>query len=395
MKNFSSKYLKPIAKKISLVLLGFLLVFGGLNLLAFIIIQSYLKNESKFKDWNERSINVILGTLNWDHELQYHPFWGYHEVRDSELSKKMPDAQFTIRFIGGSFAEDMGRFAIANPELLKKFVRKIRPEINLEKIAIENGAFDGFRQPQQLHLTVDQISNTDLFISYEGYNELIHDRNPCAPSTWPIYAQFRFDPSYKKFHSSLASAYKSLYSFLYRWRNFSLIDLSLFFGGHRIRNYFFDAQKKAQVDAESQCVELIEDASDVQLIADWQRSLELQAAFVESQKKKIFVFIQPNQFIKNSKNYFTPQEQDMFLVTNNEIRSNIDRRFTLAKPILEASVLYDRSLVDMTQIFLNIDQTIYRDGCCHINEEGQRLVLENTISEIEKRWPPRNIEKKK
>ena len=40
------------------------------------------------------------------------------------------------------------------------------------------------------------------------------------------------------------------------------------------------------------------------------------------------------------------------------------------------------AFTDLTQVFADVEEPVYRDSCCHLNDRGQELLLRQVVSTI-------------
>lgn len=379
-----------IFSKVVAVVFSFVLTFGLLNLLSYFYVFLYLSAKLEFTSWNRNVAPAMWGVMTWDRNIQYHPYWGYSELPEEPMLEPAL-SDYTVRIIGGSFASDIGRWAVRNPQAVQALVAEIKPGIDPQRVNVINSAHAGYHQPQQLHLVVDHIDNTDLFISFEGYNEMMHEWTKCSPRNWPLLAQFRYDPTFQNYIPYTYFFYRKTFQILMDWREWSLVNVIFYMVGPSLSEGASAQNKKALLKADKTCVERSKYPDDAVLASDWIQALKIQKSIVESQKKRIFVFIQPNQYIADSKKAFSEQEQALFEDWDPLIKEMTNVRLNFAIKEIESQGYLDGTVIDMTQIFAKESQSIYVDACCHINQTGHKIVYEKSLDIIRSKLVSRRI----
>jgi hypothetical protein len=108
---------------------------------------------------------------------------------------------------------------------------------------------------------------------------------------------------------------------------------------------------------------------------------------------RYFHFLQPNQYVEGSK-VFSEEEKrvaDVDAYSGREFPyhpsvRNYKRAARLGYPLLIESGAELRKqgvrFVDLTTIFAEVRETIYRDACCHYNLAGYEMIAERMAREI-------------
>jgi len=108
---------------------------------------------------------------------------------------------------------------------------------------------------------------------------------------------------------------------------------------------------------------------------------------------RYFHFLQPNQYVQGSK-VFTEEERrfaDVDAYAGREFpyhpsMRNYKRAAQLGYPLLirSGAELAERGVrfVDLTMIFADVRETIYRDACCHYYRSGYEMIAERMAREI-------------
>lgn len=114
----------------------------------------------------------------------------------------------------------------------------------------------------------------------------------------------------------------------------------------------------------------------------WRRSSEQIAYLSKSAGFGYFHFLQPNQYVENSKK-FTKEELNIAYE-----QGPFSYKYAAQKgyPLLikEGKILIaeDINFSDLTMIFLDDYRTIYNDKCCHYNQLGYDIIVDKITSTI-------------
>jgi lysophospholipase L1-like esterase len=97
---------------------------------------------------------------------------------------------------------------------------------------------------------------------------------------------------------------------------------------------------------------------------------------------RYFHFLQPNQYVEGSKP-MTPEEHTIAVTERGEYA-----KFALDgyPALIEAGAELREEGVnffDLTQVFSNNREVLYRDLCCHLNERGYDLITEAVADRID------------
>ena len=335
-----------------------------------------------------------------------HPYYGQTR-REAEhlLNQVTPprreDGVVLIALLGGSVSRNVAdAFRSALADWFRDNGIPLRPVV----LVLADYAL---KQPQQ----VIQITNTlalggeyDIIVNLDGYNELIGTRDnyfrdglsPFYPSKWALLQQH-----------SLTDAQKLLVSRIYtlRQREQRLDAIAgarpwRWLALYGIVNRYLRENAAAQISALNR--ELAAPAGDYSLqrygpalAADvdeydlsrmalrvWYRSSVLLAGLSHDAGAEYYHFHQPNQYVPDSKP-LTDRElavaYDPEVVAVDIYRDNYPLLLRLGDELRQQGINY----YDLTQIFADNRETLYRDNCCHFNARGRELLVANMVQRLE------------
>jgi len=318
-------------------------------------------------------------------------------------------SRYTAAVLGGSMAQ---RLAAAAPDTLAEALQREGCLAGRE-IDVVSLALPGMKQPQQL-MTLNYFlslgARLDLVISLDGFNEVVlpvaeneaHGVFPFYPRSWQYQVanvsdvrlmnrigEIEFWRRMRRSLAGLGSApilRSSLASNVVWWQvdrgvdstiHSLQIDLALAGDGgpSKERSYLAHGPRRGYRSDE-------ERYSD--LVGVWARSTRLMFELSEAEGIAFFHFLQPNQRVPDSKN-FTPAERAIALPA----RHAYDAPARAGYPRLIEAVADLRSAgvpsSDLTGIFRGVEEALYVDGCCHVNEAGSRRIAEAIASAVRAR----------
>jgi len=360
-----------------------------------------------------------------DHIL--HPYVGFAydprknpEVNDfgflgeSPVVKRDP-GRVNVAVLGGSVARELyesGGATLAAALADSPIYRG--KEIHLICLAV-----DGFKQPQQLLSLAFFLylgAEYDLVVNLDGFNEVVLPLTdnvpnkvfPDYPRIWNFYADKGMSLTHVAEVAELMSLRERQYALarafsspLLRWSNFMLIlweslDRRDELEAQRTYLALVDMARRGNPDASTGPPSDPKLGTDVvarEAVAHWaQASVEMRD-LAAANGARYFHFLQPNQYVEGSK-VFTEEEKqfaDVDAYAGREFPYHPSMRnykwaARLGYPLLVESGagLAERGVrfVDLTMIFADVRETIYRDACCHYTRSGYRMVAERIAREI-------------
>lgn len=82
------------------------------------------------------------------------------------------------------------------------------------------------------------------------------------------------------------------------------------------------------------------------------------------------------------------EEYEAAILEGHPFREGVERGYPLL--IKEGAWLraHGVNFHDLTMMFADNNEVLYRDKCCHVNKKGYRLVIQHILQEIEKLYSP-------
>jgi hypothetical protein len=121
----------------------------------------------------------------------------------------------------------------------------------------------------------------------------------------------------------------------------------------------------------------------------WSRSSLQMAALCRELGIEYLHFLQPNQYVKGSKP-MGAEERQAAILEGHPYREGVERGYPFL--IDEGARLRERGVNfhDLTMMFADNDEVLYRDTCCHVNARGYGLVIQRVLDEVETLYSPPN-----
>lgn len=347
-------------------------------------------------------IHPYLGFVLDPERTENTSFLGFPEADDNPFVRK--PGVLNIAIFGGSFAEGVARFG-------EPVLREALAEQGIQSRVL-TVAMGGYKQPQQLIALAYLLSHgaeLDVVVNLDGFNEvalpgaenLTRDVNPFFPRNWYQRTLEVEDRQTLRRIGKIVwlqdrrRGWASTFENLPGW---SALGNVLWRAG--------DRAWLAQINREQERIRAPEQSGSTsfrsvgpslgprqgaafyQRLADHWASCSIQMkALCDTQKITYVHLLQPNQYLEGSK-VLTPQEQRLAFRADHPYRIGVVEGYPL---LLDAGKRLRRRGVDfydLTQVFSNASRTLYRDDCCHPNQEGYRIVGRKLASILIKRLDP-------
>jgi lysophospholipase L1-like esterase len=116
------------------------------------------------------------------------------------------------------------------------------------------------------------------------------------------------------------------------------------------------------------------------LIAIWKKYTILENELLrERAGKPVYFFLQPNQYLKDSKPL---SEQERRLAIDPLRVEGTHEMMTLLKAAVQDLHHSGVPGADLTGIFASTTETVYKDDCCHLNALGNQIMADTIVSNV-------------
>ena len=307
-----------------------------------------------------------------------------------------------VGIFGGSVAQGT---SFPGRDALRRTILGLCPEYR-GSLKIVNFAVGGYKQPQQLNLLSELLLLNvpiDIVVNIDGFNEIALGGTDAERGYHPLYPERNFWLTTLGFARGALSTHQiELTAEIMRLRRdtdagraalsrLPLLHRSALLQAAVGSNVLAKERKSIALEevlrseSEGDPEQAVFDLPDGclgqedgcrQLIADlWKRSSEQMRALAEDSGASYLHFLQPNQYVADSKPL-----SDEELATAWAPQRPWSRAATSGYSFLRSA---GRELVadgvdfhDLSLIFQNHQETIYRDVCCHYNQRGYEILGE-------------------
>ena len=330
-----------------------------------------------------------------------HPYYGFTSFFPNSPLNVMPPPQTSpdtilIAILGGSVS-----WAVT-PYLQQSLTRHFADQGLARKPVVIQLAYPAMKQPQQLHIANFMLAmggHFDILVNLDGYNELEGAYTnfdnavfPFFPYQWEklvfltreeivLAGQIRAArdqmTQLQQAGPSSPFRYTALYGLLHRYQlqqaEARILQL----------NYELSNQGSARSLEQHGPYVPFQDAAQVhqEAVRVWYRSSALLSRLAAAAGADYYHFLQPNQYIPDSKP-LSDQERRAFLIPYIAASVNFSQTYPrfvqFGQELQQQGVNY----FDLTQIFNAHPETLYRDGCCHLNQRGYELLAAAMVQRL-------------
>jgi hypothetical protein len=325
-----------------------------------------------------------------------HPFWG-HTLNPTFGSNNLgfdskesfpiqrKDGEYIVGIFGGSVAQSLARHIDDN---FKNLNVKVCNES--KKLRFTSYALAVFKQPQQFNVFHNFLDDFDMAVNIDGHNDAVMTPGPSRPVYYPILFDDLFLLDSKKV-SALEKTFrfKNIEFFLIstlRKHDFLLKSNLIFVASRKIIQLLESAAGNARQQMYSAANELkVADPIKTQneAVSLWSKYVLLQSQISEANQKLSLFFIQPTQYLPNSKR-FTGNERKRAINPDEKHASFVRRGFELLGR--EAVLLKKKNvkIYNYSTIYSDTESEVFMDDCCHVNADGNTILAKNIIEVIKK-----------
>ncbi len=338
-------------------------------------------------------LHPYLGYVEAPSQGSISEFGFFGDTREAPLSPPKTEHNIIAGVFGGSFANEM---TLQSKDTLREKIQQI-PRFRNKEIIIHTLALRGYKQPQQASALMYFLllgGYFDMVINLDGFNEvamspvtnLPNRVNPFFPKNWfwkvyalkdlGIFMQLDKMSHIKKRQQLWAEIFansplRHSVSANILWKAYhQRLERSFIRQERRLNEY--QVEKKVELDylvtgppfRYRDSAELYEKLAFVWKNASFQMHKLCQANDIA-----YFHFLQPNQYIEHSK-IIGPEEAEIALTDGHPYRKGAEMGYPFlvrnGKELRQQGVNY----YDLTMLFEETSEPMYRDDCCHLNTRG-------------------------
>jgi hypothetical protein len=113
----------------------------------------------------------------------------------------------------------------------------------------------------------------------------------------------------------------------------------------------------------------------------WEEASFQMNAVAKAKGTRYFHFLQPNQYLDGSKP-MGDAERRVAIKEDHPYAVSVRKGYPVLKELGQDLVRRGVTFVDLTAVFANARDVLYRDNCCHVNTAGQRIVVDAMVKTI-------------
>lgn len=342
---------------------------------------------SRYDDYYRNDPNRLL--LTWMDPYETHPYFGYVHPRTyrnavATLGTRT-EGDYVIGVLGGSVAENFANFLLQHPDYQARF-RDVIPQVGDRTIRIVNLAAGGYKQPQQFFIASFFLDKLDCLVTLDGFNDVTsQDFTPLYPMEFPVlslrlYAHGAAATALRTFGNALKWLYTRMEALPLKLTVVSRSHLyfvfwqtvhPLLYGAIQ----FVDDRFYASAVGRRRPSEPAAGSAE-QKLAIWRRFTLLQAHLAKAVGKPALFFVQPSQYLRGSKPLSEEERRRAF----NPVGADaVDRGMRLARGAVPELRQSGVQIFDVTHAFVDVEETLYVDACCHFNAHGNQILADAVL----------------
>ena len=342
------------------------------------------------------------------HRIDGEPLEEYgFDVGSGPLMMKPNPQKYVIGIFGGSVAKQLWEKR-GTDALIEKL--KTVPQFRNKDIVISSGSFYSYRQPQDFLSFAYLLSigaHFDAVILLDGFNDIFRPDpenmnapiSPLYPYAWAAYTgDLNNDPVFRLKFGKVAilddMRYQRAQWLLHSPLRFSFaaglvwkvmdqrLQASSLTAEYELQDYASGTGSYAMRGPKIMYETKEEYFNDRALV--WKKGAEMMWKLADAQGIEFFHFLQPNQYVPNSKPLHDIElaiMNDLPLTAEPHIRQEVEDGYPYLIEAGKELRLSGERFHDLTNIFATEHDALYVDPCCHMNEEGN-AILGQKIGEL-------------
>ena len=322
--------------------------------------------------------NPLMGDIN---------NYGFRSPYNYPYVRKEQD--FIVGIYGGSVAEDNAKYLESELRTSEELKKLRGCGYNFVVLNLGSGAM---KQPQQLHAMIHSLHWIDFAINLDGFNDLTLDFGFHIPVEYTHYY-----PSI--FPKGLRLATGEYLMYLARLAQYSIIKMGVSFNhlnqlklfsmsywvGFKLFQSFYEyfdsiGETIPMVFSPDQPITKV--ARFDLLKESYKRNTFYQFLLTKDKNIPFYVFSQPNQYLANTKKFMSEMEKKIAINNHKRERGEDPYRYIEILKILEGLRAKGINAIDLTKVFYEETGVVYRDDCCHYNEDGNRILAKAIVAQI-------------
>ncbi len=329
------------------------------------------------------SKNIALGSTN-----RASPY-GFADNADPVV--KRSDDTLVVGIFGGSFAQQMTE--AAGDELSRALSSAGR------RVVLRNYALAGYKQPQQL-MALSYLfllgAEFDVVINIDGFNEIVlsvtdnqqYDVFPLFPRGWAARVAAISTLDELRTIGALTrldAKREALCDYMLSWGLYRSCAVTMLWDAWdtrllRQRIRLAGRTEHALCTSDTRYVATGPQwkhepglATYRRLAAMWKRGSMLMCQLCQANGARYFHFLQPNQYVEGSKP-LSSRERREAIDFDHKYGASVLAGYPFLSQEAATLALQWPGFHDLTRVFEDHTETLYKDTCCHLNDKGYRLI---------------------
>jgi hypothetical protein len=342
-----------------------------------------------------------------------HPYLGYvydpgversaspYGISDVSPVQHRSSDKVIVGIFGGSFADDIAY------GMTQALADRLTPAFPGREFVFVKLTIGGYKQPQQLmalNYFMALGGEFDVVINLDGFNDValpglenIPNTNPFFPRQWHLRMRTVPDTEFLttvgkiKFWDSLSEKWTGVfrsgplrYSVTANtiWRigdqllyNQAVANRALLPGMSAVNGHAAAGPPAAYANDEEMYLALGR---------LWAESSYQMHAVAQAHGIRYFHFLQPNQYVEGSKP-MDAEERRIAIRENHPYAAHVRKGYPVLRELGRELLRRGVTFIDLTDIYANNRDVLYLDNCCHVNEAGQRIVIDAIARTISSR----------
>jgi hypothetical protein len=333
-----------------------------------------------------------------------HPYLGYvydpgversaspYGISDVSPVQHRSADKVIVGIFGGSFADDIAY------GMTEELADRLQPGFPGREFVFVKLTIGGYKQPQQLmalNYFLALGGEFDVIINIDGFNDValpglenLPHTNPFFPRQWHLRMRTVPDVEFLttvgkiKFWDSLSEKWTGVfrsgplrYSVTANtiWR----IGDQLLYNQAVANRALLPQMSAVNGFAASGPPATYADDEDMYraLGRVWAESSFQMHAVAQAHGIRYFHFLQPNQYVDGSKP-MDADERRVAIRQDHPYAANVRSGYPVLQELGRDLIRRGVNFVDLTTVYANTRTVLYRDNCCHVNDAGQRLVVD-------------------
>jgi hypothetical protein len=337
------------------------------------------------------------------HKEVVHPYMGYvydpsveqsspYGISDATPIRHRSDGKVIVGIFGGSFADDISY------NMADELAEKLKPSFPGREFVVVKATIGGYKQPQQLMALNWEF---DIVINLDGFNDValpalenVPNTNPFFPRQWHLRMRTVPDTEFLatvgkiKFIDSVGAQWQSF--FRTGPLRYSITANTLWRIGDQLLYNAAVTQraklpKMSAANGYAAAGPPVTFANEGEMYSAlghlWEESSFQMNAIANAKGIHYFHFLQPNQYVEGSKP-MDADERRVAIKEDHPYRSSVRKGYPVLSELGKDLVRRGVTFVDLTNVFANTRDVLYRDNCCHVNTVGQRIVVDAMVKTI-------------